>query len=85
MITSFYLGTGGFDVGGFVSFFGILSGRSWEKSFHRHSSKRHDIVIYVDATIMQEAMVKEIKATIREQLDGKYTEAEIDKAIQFFK
>jgi len=81
ILTSFYLGTGGVDVGGFTSFVGLPSGRSWEKFFHRHSSKIKDVVIYVTATVIQEAVVGEIKATIQGKLNEK-TEAEIEKVIE---
>ena len=40
------------------------------------------MAIYVDTTIMQEAMVEEIKATKWGNLDGKKIEAEIDKGIE---
>jgi len=50
ILALFYLGAGGFDVGGFASFFGLPGGRSWKMSFHRYSSKIYDVVIYVAAT-----------------------------------
>ena len=45
ILTSFCLGTGGFDIGSFASFFGLPGGRSLERSFHRHNSKIHDVAI----------------------------------------
>ena len=70
MLTSFILGTGGFNIGGLASLFGIPGGRSLERSFHRRSSKIYDIVISVTATVIQKAMVEDIKVTIRRKLDG---------------
>ena len=40
------------------------------------------IVIAVATSIMEEAMIGEIKATIKDKMDGKYTEEEIDKAME---
>ena len=52
ILTLFYVGTGSFDVGGFASFFALPGDRSWEISFHRHSSRINDIVVSVAATVM---------------------------------
>jgi len=84
MLTAFYLGTGGLDIGGYASFFGLPGGRGWERSFHRNSPQVHAIVIAVATSIMEEAMIGEIKATIKEKLEGKYTEEEVDKAMDDF-
>ena len=42
------------------------------------------IVIAVATSIMEEAMIGEINATIKDKMDGKYTEEEIDKAMEDF-
>uniref|UniRef100_A0A7S0C7E0 Mutator-like transposase domain-containing protein n=1 Tax=Proboscia inermis TaxID=420281 RepID=A0A7S0C7E0_9STRA len=38
MMSAFYIGTGGFDIGNVTAFLGIPGGKSWERTYHRHSS-----------------------------------------------
>ena len=61
MLTAFYLSTGGLDIGGYASFFGLPGGRGWERLLHRNSPQVHTIVITVATSILEEAMIGEIK------------------------
>ena len=84
ILTSFYLGTGGLDIGSYASFFGLPGGRCWERSFHWHIPQAHNIIISLADAIPKEAMMYEINTTIKYKLEGKYTEAEIEKIIDGF-
>ena len=79
MLSAFYVGTGGYDIGGTASFLGIPGGRSFERAFHRHSDVVHNVILRECETIMDEAMNGEIIATIKEKLKGSYTDFEIEK------
>ena len=39
ILASFYIGTGGMDIGLVNSCQGIAGGKSWKKTFHNHSPK----------------------------------------------
>jgi len=58
MLLTFYCGTGGFDVGSFVSFFGIPGGGSWERTFHRKSGVVHKIILDLCDLVLAESLKK---------------------------
>ena len=64
MLSAFYLGTGGYDIGGMASFFGIPGGRGFERTFHTYSSTIHRVILDECNKILDEAMNEEIIATI---------------------
>ena len=65
MLSAFYIGTGGYDIGGMASFFGIPGGRSFERTFHRHSHSIHCVILDECTKILEEALNEEIIATIK--------------------
>jgi len=79
MLSAFYLGTGGYDIGGMASFFGIPGGRGFERTFHTHSSTIHRVILDECTKILDEAMNEEIVATIHNKLKGSYSDADIKK------
>jgi len=85
-LASFYLDTGGYDIGALTFFLGIPGGRSWERTFHRHSELIHDTVMYVADDIIKKVYDEEIAAKIRKELkDDEYTEVEINEFVTAFK
>jgi len=84
MLTAFYLGTAGFDVGKFAEFFDFPGGSSFERTFHRESPKVNALVLHWCELIMAEALAKKIEATIREKLCDEYDSKKINGNIQWF-
>ena len=84
MLSAYYYGTGGFNVGVFASFFGIPGGRSWDRSFFRNMPEVHGIVLDLCNLVLGEALSEEIKATIQDELENLYCKEEIDVAINHF-
>ena len=82
---AFYLGTGGYDIGAMACFLGLPGGRSWERTFHRHSKKIHTEIISVTNTIMAKAFEDEVIATIREKLENELESDEIEEVIKKYK
>ena len=79
MLSAFYLGTGGYDIGGMASFFCIPGGRGFERTFHTHSSTIHRVILDECYKILEEDMNEEIIATIKNKLKGSYSDADIMK------
>ena len=84
MLAAYYGGTGGFNVGLFANFFGFTGGRSWERTWHRQSEKVHTLMLDLINLIITEALSKEIEATIKCKLEGKYTNDETEQAINHY-
>ena len=84
IIASFYVGTGGLDIGLILSAQGIAGGKSWEKTFSRYSPKICKSINRVTDQIIEESLVEEINLTIAEKLKGKYSESEIASLTQKF-
>jgi len=82
MMSAFYIGTGGFDIGNVTAFLGIPGGKSWERTYHRHSSSMTKHIMKVAEDEMRGALNEEIEATIRDKLDGKMDDEEIDNAVK---
>ena len=82
---AFYLGTGGYNIGAMACFLGLPGGRSWERTFHRHSKKIHTKIISVTNSIMAKAFEDEVIATIREKLKDELENDEIEEIIQKYK
>ena len=78
LLASYYVGTGGLDIGLFHSIMGITGGESWERSYSRHSHKVCKRILKVVKGIMDEALVEEINLTIAAKLKGKKSESEIE-------
>ena len=81
IMSAYYTGTGGFDIGNVTAFLGIPGGKSWERTYHRHSPSMAKHIIQVANDSMGGALNEEIKATIREKLEGIYEKEKIDGAI----
>ena len=82
VVASFYVGTGGLDIGLINSVQGIKGSENWEKTFTRHSPDVSKAIIKVNEEIIAESLEEEISLTIKEKLAGKYTESEIDNFIK---
>ena len=79
------MGTGGFDVGLFASFFGIPGGYSFERNFSRHSPSVVDAIISVGKLFMYDVMYGEIRATMTEKYGNSMTEYEINNSLKNIK
>ena len=84
-LLSFYLGTGGYDVGAVTCFLGIPGGHGWERTFHQHSAKIHTTIMSVTDCIIVTAFEDEVIATIKEMLKNKYTSKEILEFVTKYK
>ena len=71
IISSFYLGTGGLDIGLGHSCLGIKGGKNWEKAFTRHSPTICTAILSVVKKVIAEGLKEEINLTIREKLEEK--------------
>ena len=47
MMSTYYTGTGGFDMGNVTLLLGIHRGKSWEKMYHRNSPSMIKLIIKV--------------------------------------
>ena len=72
VLSSFYVGTGGLDVGLINSAQGIAGGENWEKSFTRHSPDIWRTILRVFARSIKDALTEEITLTISENLREKH-------------
>ena len=78
VISSFYVGTGGLDIGLINSAQGIEGGENWEKTFTRHSPLVCKAIIKVVDRTIEDALKEEITLTIAAKLREKhYTGSEI--------
>ena len=83
VVSSFYVGTGGLDIGLINSAQGIEGGENWEKTFTRHSPLVCKAIIKVVDRTITDALREEITLTIAAKLREKhYTENEIISLIQ---
>ncbi len=82
IVSSFYVGTGGLDIGLINSCQGIARSENWERAYTRHSKPVMKAIIKVVDEIIRESLNEEIALTIKEKLKGKYTDSEIDKLIK---
>ena len=82
VIASFYVGTGGLDIGLINSVQGVKGSENWEKTFTRHSPDICKAIIKVNEEIIAESLEEETSLTIKEKLAGKYTEDEIDNFVR---
>jgi len=82
MMSAFYIGTGGFDVGELVGMFELPGGKIWERTHSRHTPFLNDIIISLAEKMMKESLRREIDLTIRDKLEEKgYTEEAVASAI----
>ena len=82
MMSAFYIGTGGFDIGELVGMFGLPGGTGWERTHSRHTPFLNDIIIRLAETMMEESLRRDIDLTIRDKLEKKgYTEEAVASAI----
>ena len=77
MCVSFYIGTGGMDIGLVASCLGVKGVKSWEKTFSRHSGKVCRAIMRVVNKTIDANLKEEIDLTIKEILTGKESESEI--------
>ena len=84
IFASFYVGTGGQDVGSILTFLGVPGGHSWHNIFHKNSETVNRRIIELCEVIVEEGLKMEIRAEIEAKLKGKYTSDEIDVYIQNF-
>ena len=80
MMSAYYAGTGGSDIGNVSAFLGIPGGKSFERTYHRHSPSMTKHIMKVAEDAMLGALNDEIEASIREKLDGEMDDDEIKKA-----
>ena len=76
-MSAYYTGTGGFDIGNVSEFLGIPRGKSWERTYHRHSPSMAKHIMTVAEDAMLDTLNAEIEAIIREKLDGEMDDDEI--------
>ena len=67
MMSAYYTSSGGHDIGNVTSFLGLLGGKSWEKTHHRHSPKMAKHIIKVAEDTMRNVLDKEIEADRRQE------------------
>ena len=79
-MSAYYTGTGGLDIGNVSAFFGIPGGKSWERTYHRHSPSMTKHIMKVAEDAMLGALDDEIEVTMREKLNGKMDDDKINKA-----
>ena len=77
ILASFYIGTGGMDIGLVNSCQGIAGGKSWEKTFYNHSPKICKGIMNVVNATLDANLKEEIDLTIQEKLEDKYSTSEI--------
>ena len=77
ILASFYIGTGGMDIGLVNSCQGIAGGKSWEKNFSTHSPKVCKAIMNVVDESLEANLKEEIDLTIKAKLKGKYEKSEI--------
>ena len=81
ILSSFYVGTGGLDIGLINSCQGIGGSENWERTYSRHAKPVCKTIIEVIDEITKESLNEEIALTIKEKLSGKYTVSQIDELI----
>jgi hypothetical protein len=84
ILASFYIGTGGMDIGLVNSCQGIAGGKSWEKTFYNHSPRICKAIMKVVEDTLATNLIEEIDLTIAAKLAGKYSESEIVSLTQKF-
>ena len=78
IISSFYLGTGGLDIGLGHSCLDIKGGKNWEKTFTCHSLTVRTAILNVVNKVIAEGLREEIDLTIKDKLEEKnYSASEI--------
>ena len=70
VLASFYIGTGGMDIGLANLCQGIAGGKSWERTFTRHSPKVCKANLKVVDESLDANLKDEIDLTIVEKLEG---------------
>ena len=73
MLYTFFHGQGGCETASQASFLGIPGGKSWERTFHRHSDLFHKKMLDLCGSIIRDALTREVTATINEKMSGKFT------------
>ena len=82
MMSDFYIGTGGFDIGVIVGMFGLPGGTGWECQHSSHTPLLNDITIDLAENIMKGIIFRDIDGTIRDKLKEKgYTNGAVTSAI----
>ena len=79
MLSTFYVGTGGYDIGGMASCFGIPGGRGFERTFHDYSCTIHCVILDECWLILDEAINEDKIEKIKEKSKERYSDAEIKK------
>ena len=64
----FCCGTGPYDVAKAVLFLGIPGGKSWERSFSRHSPYISSIITEIATQLVDTTLIDEIRATLKDKL-----------------
>ena len=80
MMAAYYYGTCGEGISNIGSFLGVPSGKSWERSFSRHSPKMCKLILSIVDEIIDNSLKEEIIATIDEKLASTMSKDEIKKA-----
>ena len=82
VLSSFYVGTGGLDIGLICSTQGILGGENWENTFTWHLPIVCKAILKVVDETIEDALKEDITLTIAENLEGKYSVSEIKSLTQ---
>ena len=77
ILSSFYIGTGGMDIGLINSCLGVAGGKSWEKNFTRSSPAVCKALMKVVDSTIADNLNEEIDLTIRAKLEDKKSKSEI--------
>ena len=82
VLASFYIETGGLDIGLENSCQGMAGGKSWEQTFTRHSPKVCKAILKVVDECLDANLKEEIDLTITEKLERKYSKSKIRSITQ---
>ena len=84
MLASIYLGTGHHDIANAISFLGIPGGHSWHNKYFEKRDKINQDIIELCECIIEESLVNEIKAVMKDKLGDKYTSTQTEIYIDNF-
>ena len=82
MMSAFYIGTVGFDIGELVEMFGLPDGAVWEHQHGRYGPFLNQIVIDLVENMMKKRLCREIDATIDKLEEKGYTNEAVISVIK---
>ena len=78
ILSSFYAGTDGMNIGLIYSVQEIKGGPCWERIFYRHSPRICWNVMNITKEIIYESLKEEINLTITENLKEKFNKSKVE-------